>query len=160
MNPYSQLTSDATLASLSPTSSILDKTAAITSVGEQLTSITAALKDSATSIKAATPGCSSKRSALALTTTDLTITSPHPEKRQIVAVGVLLALIIVEIFATITAAIAVLGLAGLLLFINPLTGALAVLILAVEVLVDALLIAVIVLLDTLLTGLAIGIGGL
>jgi hypothetical protein len=69
-------------------------------------------------------------------------------------------LIIVEIFATITAAVAILGLAGLLLFINPLTGALAALILAVEVLVDALLIAVIVLLDTLLTGLAIGIGGL
>lgn len=45
-------------------------------------------------------------------------------KRQLIAVGALLALIIVEIFATVGAAIAILGLAGLLIFINPVTSAL------------------------------------
>jgi len=67
---------------------------------------------------------------------------------------------LVELFATIAGAIAILGLAGLLVFLNPLTGGLAALILAVEVLVDTLLIAVIALLDTLLTGLALGLAGL
>jgi len=82
------------------------------------------------------------------------------EKRQSLAAAALLALIIVEIFATVTAAVAILGIAGLLVFLNPLTGALSLLILAVQVLVDALLIAVILLLNTILTGLAIGVGGL
>jgi len=82
------------------------------------------------------------------------------EKRQSLAAAALLALIIVEIFATATAAVAILGIAGLLVFLNPLTGALSLLILAVQVLVDALLVAVILLLNTILTRLAIGIGGL
>jgi hypothetical protein len=51
-------------------------------------------------------------------------------------------------------------LAGLLSFLNPLTGGLGGLILAVEVLVDFLLLDVTVLLDTLLTGLALALGGL
>jgi hypothetical protein len=50
--------------------------------------------------------------------------------------------------------------AGLLSFLNPLTGGLGGLILAVEVLVDFLLLDVTVLLDTLLTGLALALGGL
>ena len=50
--------------------------------------------------------------------------------------------------------------AALLSFLNPLTGALGALILAVEVLVDFLLLDVTVLLDTLLTGLALALGGL
>jgi hypothetical protein len=75
-------------------------------------------------------------------------------------VGALLALIIVEIFATITAAVAILGLAGLLIFINPLTGALSALILVVELVLDVVLVGVIALLDTLLTALALGVSGL
>jgi len=50
--------------------------------------------------------------------------------------------------------------AGLLSFLNPLTGGLGALILAVEVLVDFLLLDVTVLLNTLLTGLALALGGL
>lgn len=55
---------------------------------------------------------------------------------------------------------ALLGLGVLLVFLNPLTGGLRALLLAVEVLVDLLLIDVIVILDTLLTGLALTLGGL
>lgn len=69
-------------------------------------------------------------------------------------------LIITEIFATITAAVAILGLGVLLVFLNPLTGGLGALILAVELLVDFLLIDVIIILNTLLTGLALTLGGL
>jgi hypothetical protein len=50
--------------------------------------------------------------------------------------------------------------ASLLSFLNPLTGGLGLLILAVEVLADFLLLTVTALLDTLLTGLAIALGGL
>jgi hypothetical protein len=82
------------------------------------------------------------------------------EKRQLIAVGALLALIIVEIFATVTAAVAILGLAGLLIFLNPLTGALSALILVVELVLNVVLVGVIALLDTLLTGLALGLSGL
>jgi len=52
------------------------------------------------------------------------------------------------------------GEGALLAFLNPLTGGLGALILAVEVLVDFLLLDVTVLLDTLLTGLALALGGL
>ncbi|KAF2794199.1 hypothetical protein K505DRAFT_417280 [Melanomma pulvis-pyrius CBS 109.77] len=149
---------NATLAPLSVSSSPLEKAAALTDVGASLSSITDALKAATSSVKAITPGSASKRSALSPSTIDAQ--AEPVAKRQLVEVGVILALILVELFATIAGAIAILGLAGLLVFLNPLTSALALLILAVEVLVDALLIAVIVLLDTLLTGLAIGIGGL
>lgn len=130
----------------------------MTSVGATLSSISDALKSTTSSVKSLTPGCSAKRSPLdhSIYTRD----SEPVAKRQLAELGALLALIIVELFATIAGAIAILGLAGLLVFLNPLTGALAALILAVEVLVDALLIAVIVLLDTILTSLALGLGGL
>jgi len=147
---------NATLAPLSADSPDTDKTAAITDIGASFTSITDAISSSTTSIKTLTPGCSAKRSPL---DHSLAIT----EKRQsadIVAIGAALTLILIELFATITGAVAILGLSGLLLFLNPLTGSLGVLILAVEGLVDSLLIAVIVLLDSLLTGLALGLGGL
>lgn len=88
------------------------------------------------------------------------IESQPKEKRQLVAVGALLALIIVEIFATVTAAVAILGLAGLLVFLNPLTGGLSALILAVELVLDVVLVGVVALLDTLLTALALGVSGL
>jgi hypothetical protein len=89
------------------------------------------------------------------------IESAQPkEKRQLIAAGALLALIIVEIFATITAAVAVLGLAGLLVFINPLTSALSLLILAVQLVLNVVLVGVIALLNSVLGALALGLSGL
>jgi hypothetical protein len=82
------------------------------------------------------------------------------EKRQLIAAGALLALIIVEIFATITAAVAILGLAGLLVFINPLTSALSLLILAVQLVLNVVLVGVIALLNSVLGALALGLSGL
>jgi hypothetical protein len=82
------------------------------------------------------------------------------EKRQLIAAGALLALIIVEVFATITAAVAVLGLAGLLVFINPLTSALSLLILAVQLVLNVVLVGVIALLNSVLGALALGLSGL
>ena len=81
-------------------------------------------------------------------------------KRQAIAIAALLSLIIVEIFATVTAAVAILGLAGLLVYLNPLTGALSALILAVQLVLDVVLIGVIALLNGLLTSLALGLSGL
>ena len=81
-------------------------------------------------------------------------------KRQLVAVGALLALIIVEIFATVGAAIAVLGLAGLLVFVNPLTASLSLLIVAVQLVLNVVLLGVIALLNSLLAALALGLSGL
>lgn len=74
--------------------------------------------------------------------------------------GALLALIIVEIFATIGGAIAILGLAGLLVFINPVTGSLALLIVAVQVVLNVVLVGVIALLNSVLAALALGLSGL
>jgi hypothetical protein len=91
--------------------------------------------------------------------TDVDASQPK-EKRQLIAVGALLALIIVEIFATITAAVAILGLAGLLIFINPLTSALGLLILAVQLVLNVVLAGVIALLNSLLAALALGLSGL
>jgi len=97
-----------------------------------------------------------KRSA----STDLVDVSQPKEKRQLIAAGALLALIIVEIFATITAAVAILGLAGLLVFINPLTSALSLLILAVQLVLNVVLVGVIALLNSVLGALALGLSGL
>ena len=94
------------------------------------------------------------------TSTDLVDVSRPKEKRQLIAAGALLALIIVEIFATITAAVAVLGLAGLLVFINPLTSALSLLILAVQLVLNVVLVGVIALLNSVLGALALGLSGL
>ncbi|KAF2704454.1 hypothetical protein K504DRAFT_485059 [Pleomassaria siparia CBS 279.74] len=149
---------NATLATLSTSPSVPNNTAAIAEVGAQLTSITDAIKSSTSSVKTITPCSSAKRSPLERS---ISVQVTHPkEKRQIAEVGVLLSLIITEIFATVTGAVAILGLAGLLVFLNPLTSSLSLLILAVEVLVDVLLIAVIVLLDSVLTALALGVAGL
>lgn len=85
----------------------------------------------------------------------------HPvEKRQVDTATVLLTLIIVEVIATIAGAIAILGLAALLIYINPVTGALAALILAVQLILNVVLASVTLLLNTLLAGLALTIGGL
>lgn len=92
--------------------------------------------------------------------TDEDLHSQPKEKRQLIAVSAILALIIVEIFATVTAAVAILGLAGLLIFLNPLTGAISALILAVQLILDVVLVDVIALLDSLLTALALGVSGL
>lgn len=91
---------------------------------------------------------------------DKDTTAQPKEKRQLIAVSAILALIIVEIFATVTAAVAILGLAGLLVFLNPLTGAISALILAVQLILDIVLVGVVALLNGLLTALALGVSGL
>ncbi|KAI8931453.1 hypothetical protein NX059_011780 [Plenodomus lindquistii] len=146
---------NATLTTLTPTSPLIDKTAAIPKVGENLNAITKAIT-STTSEMNSLAALSNNNGSTAEKRND-----KHPiEKRQIDAVTVLLTLIIVEIFATLAGAIAILGLAGLLIYINPLTGALAALILAVQVLLNVVLASVTLLLNTLLAGLALTIGGL
>jgi hypothetical protein len=144
---------DATLANLTPSSSLIDKAAAIPKVGESLNSIARAITDTTSSINdLAASSKAEKRSIDAIS---------HPvEKRQVETATVLLTLIIIEIFATITGAIAILGLAALLIYINPVTGALAALILAVQLLLNVVLASVTLLLNTLLAGLALTIGGL
>ncbi|KAI4654021.1 hypothetical protein J4E93_001789 [Alternaria ventricosa] len=157
---------NATLAPLSTSSSLLDKTAAIPKVGEQLNKITAAITDSTTQIRDLAPANATQPMVPAednqkrSTSTDLVDVSQPKEKRQLIAAGALLALIIVEIFATITAAVAILGLAGLLVFINPLTSALSLLILAVQLVLNVVLVGVIALLNSVLGALALGLSGL
>lgn len=140
---------DATIAPLSVSSNLIEKTAATVEVGAQINRITAAITSTTNEIKALPPVAAD------------TGTEPV-EKRQIagLAVGVLLSLIIVEIFATIGAAIAVLGLGGLLVFINPLTTALTLLIVTVQIVLNVVLADVIILLNALLTSLALGVSGL
>jgi hypothetical protein len=153
--------SDATLAPLSSSSGLLEKTAATAQVGTQINLITAAITATTNEINALphVNSSSTKRSVVA--DTDVAdIESQPKEKRQLIAVGALLALIIVEIFATVTAAVAILGLAGLLIFLNPLTAALSLLILTVELVLNIVLVGVIALLDSLLTALALGVSGL
>lgn len=143
---------------MSPSSSILEKTAAVPEVGASLSSITDAIIATTESINALAPADAEKRSFDGLAQIDVL---EHPvEKRQVLTVTVLLTLIIVEVFATIAGAIAILGLAALLIYINPLTGALAALILAVQLLLNVVLASVTLLLNTLLAGLALTIGGL
>ncbi|KAF2877049.1 hypothetical protein BDV95DRAFT_534458 [Massariosphaeria phaeospora] len=146
---------NATLAPLSVTSGLVEKTAATVEVGAQINLITAAVTSTTAEIKKLPPATTpaTKRSADAET-------QQPKEKRQLVAVGALLALIIVEIFATVTAAVAILGLAGLLVFLNPLTSSLSLLIVVVELVLDVVLVGVIALLDSLLTALALGVSGL
>jgi hypothetical protein len=96
-----------------------------------------------------------------ISTDNVLVDAAQPkEKRQLIAAGALVALIIVEVFATITAAVAVLGLAGLLVFINPLTSALSLLILAVQLVLNVVLVGVIALLNSVLGALALGLSGL
>jgi hypothetical protein len=142
---------DATLAPLSASSSLLDKTAATAQIGTQLNLITAAVTSTTNEIKTLPPA-----------TTPFTKRAQPVEKRQDVLIGVaaILSLIIIEILATVGAAIAILGGAVLLVFTTPLTTSLAGLIIAVELILDVTLVGVIALLDTLLTGLALGVSGL
>lgn len=152
---------DATLAPLSPSSGLIEKTAATAEVGAQLNLITAAVTSTTNQISALphVNATETKRSINDVTDRNSAAAQPK-EKRQLIAIGALLGLIIVEIFATITAAVAILGLAGLLIFINPVTGAISTLILAVQLLLDVVLVGVIALLNTLLTALALGVSGL
>ncbi|KAH7079867.1 hypothetical protein BKA63DRAFT_562584 [Paraphoma chrysanthemicola] len=144
---------NATLAPLSPDSDILAKTAATAQVGSQINLITAAITSTTNEIKSLPPADT--------TTSPPTDAAELVEKRQLgLTVGVLLSLIIVEIFATVTAAVAILGLGGLLVFLNPLTSALSLLIVTVQIVLDVVLLDVIVLLNALLTGLALGVSGL
>ncbi|KZM26699.1 uncharacterized protein EKO05_0008819 [Ascochyta rabiei] len=154
-----------TLAPLSASSSVLEKTAATAQVGAQINLITAAITATTNNVKTLPPfkSTSAKRSVSADLDFDAEPTgvdSQPKEKRQLIADGALLALIIVEIFATVTAAVHILGLAGLIVFLNSLTAALSLLILAVELALDVVLIGVIALLDSLLTALALGVSGL
>ncbi|KAH7086168.1 hypothetical protein FB567DRAFT_593120 [Paraphoma chrysanthemicola] len=143
---------NATLAPLSPDSDILAKTGATAQVGSQINLITAAITSTTNEIKSLPPA----------DTPSSRPTDAEPvEKRQLgLTVGVLLSLIIVEIFATVTAAVAILGLGGLLVFLNPLTSALSLLIVTVQIVLDVVLLDVIALLNALLTGLALGVSGL
>jgi hypothetical protein len=141
---------DATLALLSANSPILEKTAATVQVGTQINLITSAITATTNEIKALPPK-----------TATTSNTAEPKEKRQIgLTAGVLLGLIIVEIFATVKVAIALLGLGGLLVFLNPLTTALTLLIATVQVVLNVILLDVIALLNGLLTGLALGVSGL
>lgn len=126
-------------------------------VGDSLNSITKAITDTTSSIQALPPANSSDNTPAESGKRSL---EGPVEKRQVLTVTVLLSLILVEIFATIAGAIAILGLAALLIYINPLTGALAALILAVQLLLNVVLASVTILLNTLLAGLALTIGGL
>jgi len=148
---------NATLATLSSTSSANDTAAALASVGTELTGLTSAIGAATTSIKGLTPV--SKRSDISVAlSTEIQPRQLDPTELALIAAAI--SLLLVEVFATVSAAVALLGLTGLLSFLNPLTGGLGALILAVEVLVDFLLLDVTVLLDTLLTGLALALGGL
>ncbi|KAF1936339.1 hypothetical protein EJ02DRAFT_414200 [Clathrospora elynae] len=155
---------NATLAPLSLSTPLLEKIAATAQVGKQINLITAALTSTTNNIKAlphATSSNSTKRAAgIEIDIIDVDIGSAPREKRQLIAVGALLSCIIVEIFATVTAAVAILGLAGLLVFLNPLTSALSLLILTLELVLNIVLTTVIALLDSLLTALALGVSGL
>ncbi|CAI6258427.1 unnamed protein product [Periconia digitata] len=147
---------NATLETLSPSSSVIEKTAALPQVGEAFNSINTAIKDTTSSISELTPEDApaepEKRSVGVVA---------HPvEKRQVDTATVLLTLIIIEVVATIAGAIAIFGVAALLIYINPVTGSLAALILAVQLILNVVLSSVTILLNTLLAGLALTIGGL
>jgi hypothetical protein len=150
---------DATLAPLSPSSNILDKTAATAQVGAQINLITAAIT-STTSKISALPHENAPESKR----TDLALSSPtaNNEKRQIgaIAIAALLGLIIVEIFATVGAAILVLGVGVLVIFTTPLTSSLSLLIVTIQVVLNVVLAGVITLLNTILGSLALALSGL
>ncbi|EHK96487.1 hypothetical protein GLAREA_10821 [Glarea lozoyensis ATCC 20868] len=145
---------NATLANLSPSSSALEKTAAVPVIGDQISKITAAITSTTSNINAL-PHVTEKRSITA-------VGAPEVEKRQIgaIAVAALLGLIIVEIFATLGAAIVVLGAGLLVIFTTPMVSSLSLLILTVQAVLNVVLAGVITLLNTILTSLALGLSGL
>ena len=144
-----------TLATLSPSSSLLDKTAAAPLIGEQIAKITAAITATAGDIKALPPVTGGEPQVI-------NSTSSPVAKRQVgaIAVAALLGLIIVEIFATLGAAILVLGVGLLLVFTTPMVSSLSLLILTVQSVLNVVLLGVTTLLNTILTGLALGVSGL
>jgi hypothetical protein len=71
-----------------------------------------------------------------------------------------IAALLLELSGTLNGIIAVLGLTGLLAFLNPLTSGLSGLILALALVVDGLLVAVGILLNTVLIGLSVALAGL
>jgi hypothetical protein len=154
---------DATLAPLSASSSLIEKTAATAKVGTQLNLITTAVTSTTNDIKALPKSNETTPPSdvdIDFDPENTDVESQPQEKRQLIAVGALLALIIVEIFATVTAAVAILGLAGLLIFLSPLTSALSLLIVAVQLILNVVLFGVIALLNSLLAALALGLSGL
>jgi hypothetical protein len=134
----------------------LDKTAATAQVGAQINLITAAIT-STTSKISALPHENAPESKR----TDLII-STSVEKRQIgaIAIAALLGLIIVEIFATVGAAILVLGVGVLVIFTTPLTSSLSLLIVTIQVVLNVVLAGVTTLLNTILGSLALALSGL
>ncbi|KAJ6283688.1 hypothetical protein J3E71DRAFT_376989 [Bipolaris maydis] len=177
---------NATLAPLTPSSPLLEKAAAIPQIASQITKITLAIQSTAAEIRSTSslaPENATQPTTNTTTATDdddddnnnnnnnTSIAPRHDAstqqdsgvavlKRQAIAIAALLSLIIIEIFATVTAAVAILGLAGLLVYLNPLTGALSALILAVQLVLNVVLVGVIALLNGLLTSLALGLSGL
>ncbi|KAH8719220.1 hypothetical protein GQ44DRAFT_623987 [Phaeosphaeriaceae sp. PMI808] len=143
---------NATLTPLSVSSFIIEKTAATAQVGTQISLTAAAVTSTTDDIKALPPSDTENEAK--------TNEFQPKEKHQLIAVGAILSLIIVEIFATVTAAVAILGLAGLLVFLNPLTSALSFLIMAIQLVLNIVLVEIIVLLNSLLSTLALGVSGL
>ncbi|KAF1923730.1 uncharacterized protein M421DRAFT_405023 [Didymella exigua CBS 183.55] len=148
---------NANLTPLSASSPLLEKAAATAEVGVKINLITTAVTATTSEIKVLPPVNSTIEKRFANIDEDMH--AQPKEKRQLIAVSAILALIIVETFATVTAAVAILGLAGLLIFLNPLTGAISALILAVQLILDVVLADVIALLDGLLTSLALDVSG-
>jgi hypothetical protein len=147
--------SDATLVPLSPSSNLLVKSAATAQVGAQNNLITAAITSPLNQISALPHVNASKfkRSLI-----------EQPEKRQVgaiaIAIAALLGLIVVKIFATVGAAIPVLGLGVLVIFTSSLTSILSWLIVTVQVVLNVVLARVITLLNTILGSLALALSGL
>jgi hypothetical protein len=146
---------------LSPSSNILDKTAATAQVGAQINLITAAIT-STTSKISALPHEDASGIEKRATSTDLISAPADNEKRQIgaIAIAALLGLIIVEVFATVGAAILVLGVGVLVIFTTPLTGSLTTLIVTIQVVLNVVLAGVVTLLNTILGSLALALSGL
>ncbi|KAF1938830.1 hypothetical protein EJ02DRAFT_382926 [Clathrospora elynae] len=154
-----------TLAVLSPSSSSIEKTAATAEVGKQFNLLAVALTVTTNNIKALPYSTSSESTksiidaeidVLGVLGIDIEIGSAQGDDRQFIAVGALLSCIIVEILATVSVSITILGRAGLLFCLNPLSSALSILVLNLKVALDIGLVDVIALLNSLLKGLALG----
>jgi len=141
IQPYLGSISDTT-SSLNSLSSDADKAAAIVSLTNDISSITAA-------VKAAT----AKVPLTALLTRQTSGSDPT-------AIGALITALLVAISNAVNGIVASLGLTAALGLLEPLTGALSNLLLALEVVVDDLLTIVQELVDGLLTALSAALAGL
>lgn len=103
---------DGTLATLSPTSSVVEKAAALAAIGTEFGGLTAAITSATTSIKGLT--VVSKRAEVSAAGVNVEIESR--QLGELALLGAALALLLLEVFATISATVAALGL-GMLLFI-------------------------------------------